>query len=146
MVSLKVYNKEDKLKLLIKETSSLKIVDIHKYDGENRDIHSFTYTKDMSPSHVDKVTFYDFLREENGEMVERLYYTNLQKEHWRLVGENEEITNSEIYKSGNKYEKRVKRLDGGEYTINYKNGELLDFKFPIQENKINEYLKILKDE
>jgi len=163
---IKVYNKEDKIKLLAYETSSLKIINIHKYDGEIEYRHSFTIHKDEKVSRFIKngdkyekievnvsdkkknenITYYDLVVTKNGFMIEQLYYTDRQSEHWELVGDQQEITTTKVFKSGNVYEKKITHLDGEIYKVGFTNGNMTSFGVPMQESKINEYLKILKDE
>lgn len=165
-IIIKVYNKEDKLKFIIQETDSIKIVNLYKYDGENEDIHSFTYLK--APKVVkrfikeddkyvetelnlnfseqatqDRIAYYDLWSSVNGTMVERIWITNQQMEHWEVVGDMEEQKIIKLFESGNVYEERKKNINGEIYTTEFKNGEFSDFKFKIPEIKINEYLEKL---
>jgi len=162
-ITTKVYNKEDKLKLLIQETDSLKIVHLYKYDGENEDTHSFTCPKTpksvsrfvkgeggyvevdlkFKPINKDNVTYYDFFRSVNGIMVERIWITDRQMEHFEVVGYMEELKTIKLFESGNVYEERKKSVNGEIYSTEFKNGEFSNFKFKIPEIKINEYLQKL---
>ncbi len=166
IISLKVYNKEDKLKLLVQDTDSIKIVNLYKYDGENEDIHSFTYIKapknmrrfiksdegyvevelkinSSEQARQDRIAYYDLLRRVEGVMTKRMWITNQQMEHWEVVGDMEEQKITKIFESGNVYEERKKSINGEIYATEFKNGEFSDFKFKIPEIKINEYLEKL---
>lgn len=165
-IVIKVYNKENKLKLITKETDSIKIVSLYKYDGENEDIHSFTYLKppkkmkrftqvdgvyveaelkidDSEQAKQDRTTYYDLWRSVNGIMVERVWITNKRMEQWELAGDMEELKTIEIFETGTVYEERKKGINGEIYITEFKNGEFSDFKFKIPEIKINEYLEKL---
>lgn len=165
-IIIKVYNKEGKLKFIIQETDSIKIVNLYKYDGENEDIHSFTYLKspkkmkrfiqvdgvyveaelkidDSEQARQDRIAYYDLWSSVGGTMVERIWITNQQMEHWEVVGDMEEIKITKLFESGNIYEERKKSVNGEIYTTEFKNGEFSDFKFKIPEIKINEYLEKL---
>ncbi len=165
-IIIKVYNKESKLKLLVQETDTIKIVNLYKYDGENEDIHSFTYIKNPAgekrfvksndgyvevelklisyqQSAQDRITYYDLLRRVDGIMIERMWVTNQQMEHWEVVGDMEEKKTTRLFESGNVYEERKKSINGEVYTTEFKNGKFSNFKFKIPEIKINEYLQML---
>lgn len=162
-ITIKVYNKENKLKLLTQETDSIKIVHLYKYDGENEDIHSFTCSKapinvkrfvkgengyvevdlKFKPINQNNVTYYDFFRNVNGIMIERVWITDRQMEHWEVVGNMEELKTTKLFESGNVYEERKKSVNGEIYSTEFKNGKFSNFKFRIPEIKINEYLQKL---
>jgi hypothetical protein len=163
-IAIKVYNKEDKLKVLVQENESFRVVNIYKYDEENEEIHSFTYLKppksmtrfvengegyvetelklsSSQQAQQDRTSYYDFLRSVNGIIIERLWVSNLQMEHWEVVGDMEEQKIIKNFNSGNVYEERKKNIKGELYSTEFKNGELTNFRFTIPENKINEYLE-----
>lgn len=163
-IIIKVYNKEDKLKFIIQETDSIKVVNLYKYDGENEDIHSFTCLKapkaakrfikegdkyvetelklnSSEQARQDRIAYYDLWRSVGGIMVERVWITNKRMEQWELAGDMEELKTIEIFETGTVYEERKKSINGEIYITEFKNGEFSDFKFTIPEIKINEYLE-----
>ena len=147
-ISLKVYNKEGKLKVLVQEALSLKIVNIYKYDGEIEHRHSFTYTKDLSAVqkfNEDRITYYDYIKIEKGMTTERLWLTNKYMEHTEHLSINKIITTSKTLDSGNVYQDRKFLMGGGILTTKFKNDKMTDFVFPFSENKISEYLQKLSN-
>jgi len=142
-ISLKVYNKEDKRKLLVQETSSLKIINIYKYDEENVDCHSYTIVKDMDQHHADRITYYDFSREEEGMIVERVWLSNKEIEHLKIIKGVGDVKITKNLESGNVYEKRSQKVGADSCSVTFKNEEMFDIRFTVPENKINEYLEKL---
>ncbi len=140
-ITLKVYNKEDKLKLLVHETDALKVANIYKYYGENEETHSFTYFKAPSEQpRRERISYYDYFRTSDGKMIERMWVTDQQIEHIEIIN-NVEAKTTTILKSGNEYEEKKIKIGDEVYKVEFKNGSLIDFKFTIPEIKINEYLE-----
>lgn len=142
-ITLKVYNKEGKLNILIRDTESTKTVSIYKYNGENVDIHSFTYAKDGDLKHWQ--AYYELRIETDGIVDKTMLVSDEFIEQVETAGELEMITTTTNLKSGNVYEKRVKYFDGEKYEVEFKNNELSEFAFNFKENKISEYLKKIQD-
>jgi hypothetical protein len=142
-ITLKVYNKEDKLNILIRDTESIKTVSIYKYNAENVDIHSFTYAK--SGELKDWQSFYELQIEVDGMVSETMLVSKEFVEQVETGGELEMITTTTNLESGNVYEKRLKYFEGEKYEVNFKNNELSEFAFKFKENKIKEYLKKIQD-
>jgi len=143
-ISLKVYNKEDKLNILIRDTKSIKTVSMYKYNGENVDIHSFTYAKHGKLK--DWQSFYELQIEEEGFTNETLVISEEFIEQTEAKGELEMIRTATNLESGNVYEKRLKYFEGEKYEVNFKNNKLTEFAFKFKEDKINEYIKKIKNE
>lgn len=140
-ITLKVYNKEDKLKLLVHETDALKVFNVYKYYEENEETHSFTYFKvPAEDSRRARISYYDYFRTNCGKMVERMWVTDQQIEHIEIIG-NTEAKTTTILKSGNEYEERKVKSGDEVCSVEFKNGSLVDFGFTISEIKINEYLE-----
>ena len=142
-ITLKVYNKEDKLKLLVHETDALKVSNVYKYYGENEETHSFTYFKiPAEQSRRDRIAYYDYFRTNSGMVVERMWVTDSQVEHLEIIN-NMEAKTTTVFKSGNEYEERKVKKEDEIYRVEFKNGKLIDIGFTIPEIKINEYLEKL---
>jgi nanoRNase/pAp phosphatase (c-di-AMP/oligoRNAs hydrolase) len=140
---VKVYNKNNKLKFLFIDTDVTKTVSIYKYSGENIDTHSFTYAKKGELKFWK--AYYEMTVEIDGVLKESLTISKDMMEHF-IFNENQEIFNTSTnLNSGNIYEKRKKYYKGELYEAEFLNDELIDLKFNIQQNKVNEYLKKLKD-
>jgi len=139
---LKVYNKEDKLKFLVRDTNAIKTVSIYKYNGENVDTHAFTYSKNDELK--DWQAYYELSIEIEGGLKERVVISNDTIEEWAISAGMENISKTTKLNSGNVYEKMTKYYEGEVYESEFKNGELIDFKFKIQENKIKEYLQKIR--
>lgn len=163
-ITLKIYNKDNKLKLLIQETNSIKVINIYKYYENFEEIHSFSYFKNSNTKYGNRfiksdknyaeidlgfernlrrknmTSYYDLIVSFDGVLVEKMWITNLQSEHWKLTGYMEEIKTTEIFESGNYFEQRRKRVGDEIYVSEFKNGIITDFHFTMPENKINEYL------
>ena len=165
-ILIKVYNKDGKLKLQAHDTDTLKIVSIHKYDEEIEEIHSFTCWKSTldqkrfikngdkyeetelilhhnEQTRRDRTTYYDYVKKLGNSMIERFWFTNLQIEHWEVVGNMEEVKTTKIIETGNVYEERKKQIGKEVYKTEFKNGEMTNFHFTIPENKIKGYLERL---
>lgn len=142
-IKLKVYNKEDKLNLLIRDSSTFKVVVIYKYNGENIDTHSYIvpYTCELHSWQA----YYELRVEEGGKFKESLVISEAQMEHNEWFGELEVVRTTVNLESKNRYENRIKYFEGEKYEVEFKNDKLYDFKFNLHENKINEYLKTLHD-
>jgi len=158
---IKIYNKDSKLNINIQDTDLSKIVNIHKYDKEIECIHSFTYLKKnkeiyrpikvgdkyietkviLNQNISNNIAYYSFLKILNNTMIERMWISDDELEHWKVVGYMEEIKTRKIFKSGNIYEQREKMVNEDVYMSEFKNGKLSDLNFKIDEIKINEYLK-----
>ena len=146
-VSIKIYNKEDKLKLSINENKAIKSILFYKYneDDNTKITYSFLCEKEkgsIKPWHA----YYEMILEEGGKVMESVMISENDIEHSEIFGDTEKIRITKKLKTGNTYEERTKNFKGETFKIEYINGELSEFKFPIQENKINEYLKILSYE
>jgi hypothetical protein len=142
-ISIKVYNKDDKLKLSIRDEKGAfdKVITMYKYDGET--IYTHSYMVDRFEGKLRRIysTIYEMRKEVNGVLKETVAVTDREIEIHEHPKEDEEITTNIIRKSGNVYQKRVKRIDDEVYYIEYFNGELSHFSFKIKEDKINEYLQ-----
>ncbi len=138
-VILKVYNKNNKLKFLFRDTSVTKTVSIYKYNGENIDTHSFTYAKEGKLKSWQ--SYYELTIENDGALQENIIVSNDFIEHYEYGGDMSIITTTTNLKSGNIYEKKVKYFEGEKYEVEFLNNKFNDIKFQIKENKINEYLK-----
>lgn len=139
-ITLKVYNKDNKLNILIKNCKSFKIIIIYKYNRENVDTHTYVIPKDkeLNPWQA----YYELTVEERGVVVENLMISKTHIEHI-VSSEMEKIKTTINLDSGNRYENRIKYFDGEKYETEFKNNKLSEIKFNLQEKKINEYLKIL---
>ena len=142
-VILKVYNKNNKLKFLFRDTSVTKTVSIYKYNGENIDTHSFTYAKGGELKFWQ--AYYELTVEIGDDLKESLTISKDMMEHFIFNDNKEIVITTTNLNSGNVYEKRKKYYKGELYETEFLNDELSDFKFNVQENKIKEYLKKLKD-
>ena len=144
-ITLKIYNKEDKLNILIRETESIKIISIYKYNEENVDIHSFTYAKEGNELKKWS-SYYEMSSQVEGVLVETIMISKDFIEHNEFIDEMSLIRTTTNLNSGNVYENRTKYFKGEKYTTEFKNGKLTEFDMRLHENKINEYLKTLQDE
>jgi len=161
-ISIKVYNKEDNIKLLVNDNKSYKIVTIYKYDKESdeRQMYAFNHKKDNVIKRFEETTegykevevvleeqragftpYYEFYREVSGICIESLVVSGTKIEHWEVVGDMEEVRTDRSFISGKVWEKRTKRIGDETYESNFEDGKVCGLKFKIRENKINEYLK-----
>lgn len=140
---LKIYNKNNKLKFIFIDTGVTKTASIYKYNGENVDVHSFTYSKKgkLKPWSA----YYEMRAELKGILKESLLISESQIEHNEWFGELEMARTTTNLNSKNKYENRVKYFVGEKYEVEFKNDKLYDFRFSLKGDKINEYLKTLHD-
>lgn len=144
-ITLKVYNKEDKLNILIRETEFIKTVSIYKYDRETIDTHTYTYAKEggeLKKWHP----YYEMRVDVNGMMKETFMISSEFIEHNEYISDTSFIRTTTNLESGNVYENRTKYFEGEKYTSEFKNGRLHDFPVRLQEKKIKEYLKTIQDE
>jgi len=145
-ISLKVYNKDAKLKLTIRDDKAIQVITLYKYNGENEEVHSFVVDSEntIKPYQV----YYEMSTSVDGVPKEAVRVSDTQIEHMDGVYK---ISNTEVVRttikldSGNVYENKVKLFDEERYEIEYLNGEINKFKFKLKENKINEYLEKLDD-
>lgn len=146
-MSLKVYNKDDKLKLHIKDEKGTfdKIITMYKYDGETIYTHSYMIDKFEGKLRRIYSTIYEMRKEVNGVLKETVAITDREIEIHEYLNDGEEVTTNIIIKSGNVHQKRRKLFKGELYHFELLNGETSFFSFKIKENKINEYLKKLKN-
>jgi hypothetical protein len=140
---LKVYNKENKLNLLIRDTDITKTVSIYKYNGEIVDTHSFTYAKGGELKFWQ--AYYELSTEVGDDLKETVTITKNMMEHFSINDDKEIITTTTNLDSRNVYEKRKKYYNGELYESEFLNDKLNDLKFYIQEKKIKEYLKTIQD-
>lgn len=144
-IKLKVYNKENKINIVIQESYAFKIITIHKYDGDIEYKHSFT-TIDTTKTHRgDIITYYDYTKTIAGIVKENLRIANNLQEHEEKFGDGEIIKTTTSLISGNVYEDRIKKIEDECYETRFTNGKLYEFCFNFKKNKINEYLKILNN-
>jgi hypothetical protein len=143
-IALKIYNKEDKLNILIRETKSIKIISIYKYNEENVDTHSFTYAKEGNELKKWD-SYYDMSAQVDGVLSENVMMSIDFIEHNEFIDELSFIRTTTNLNSGNVYENRTKYFKGEKYAVEFKNGKLTEFDMRLHENKINEYLKTLQD-
>lgn len=165
---IKVYNKDGKVKMSSHSTDTLKIVNIYKYEKDIKETHSFTYLKsdikkrfikdekkgyseisvnfEGSVDRGRKITYYDYSKIHAGIFIERLWISDIEMEHWEVVGDKEEIKIIKKFDSGNVYEERKKVFGKDILKTEFKNGEMTNFEFTITENKINEYLEKLQQD
>jgi len=142
-IKLKVYNKDNKIKVLVQEPYAFKIITIYEYEGDIKYTYSFTSVDVDKTYRGDIVTYYDYTKTDAGIVKENLRIANNMQEHEEKIGDGETIKTTTSFISGNVYENRRKE-NGNEYCeTQFTNGELSNFRFPISENKINEYLKTL---
>lgn len=142
-ITLKVYNKDDKLKLSIRDRKGDfdKVISMYKYEGETVYTHSYLVDKFEGKLRRIYSTIYEMRKEVNGMLKENVSVTEREIEIREFFEEGEEVTTNIIRETGNVYQKRRKYFDGELYHIEFLNGEVLSFPFRIKENKINEYLK-----
>lgn len=141
-ITLKVYNKEDKLNILIRNTKLTKTVSIYKYNGENVDTHSFTCANEgyeMKPWQA----YYELRIEIDGKVKETIQISQEFIEQFETAGELETVSTKTNLNSGNVYKRKTKYFEGEVYVLEFKNGELFDFPFNLQKKKIKEYLEKL---
>lgn len=138
-VILKIYNKDNKLKFLFRDTSITKTVSIYKYNGENIDIHSFTYSKGGELKSWQ--AYYELVVKIDDVLSEMVLVSKDFIEHYKYVDDMSIITTTTNLISGNIYEKRVKYFNGEKYEVEFLNKGFRDIHFRIKKNKINEYLK-----
>ena len=139
VVTLKVYNKNNKLKFLFRDTSVTKTVSIYKYNGENIDTHSFTYAKEGELKFWQ--AYYELTIETDGGLKETVTVSKDTMEQWEIIGEMDVIKTTTNLNSGNVYEKRTKYHKGEMYGVEFLNGKFNTLDSRIREKKINEYLK-----
>jgi hypothetical protein len=139
-IPIKVYNKEDKLKLSVSYSKVTKTVSIYKYNGETIDTHQFVIGG-TGKWHA----YYEMTSKVGGELKKHIRVSDNNIECMEFPGDTEEVRTTVNLNSMNEYENRTKYFDGEKYSVEFKNGELHDFRFRIKENKINEYLKTLQD-
>jgi len=137
---IKVYNKEGKIKLSISYSKVTKTISIYKYNGENVDTHQFV-AGEVGKWHA----YYEMTSEIGGDLRKHIKVSEKNVECIEFDDDMEQIKTTINLDSDNEYENRTKYFDGERYSIEFKNGELNDFRFRIKENKINEYLKTLQD-
>lgn len=138
---IKVYNKEDKLNFIIRDTDISKTVSIYKYSGEISDIHSFTHSKDGELKFWQP--YYELSTEVDGGLKEMVFVTENIIENFTTNDNEEIVITTTNLDSKNVYEKRKKYYNGELYESEFLNKQLNDLKFYIQEKKIKEYLKII---
>lgn len=138
---IKVYNKEDKLNFIIRDTDISKTVSIYKYNGEISDNHSFTYSKCGELKFWQ--AYYELSTEVGDDLKETVAVTENMMEHFVINDNKEIIITTTNLDSKNVYEKRKKYYNGELYESEFLNKKLNDLKFYIQEKKIKEYLKII---
>lgn len=140
MAIIKVYNKEGKIKLLSRESTTMKIVDLIRYDMDIKRIHTFTYHK--RDVNKDRTTYYDYMALDDG-IKERIWITDREMEHWEDYGGGKSLKTNKVFSSGNIYEERT--IKAGDEIIKsmFRNGKFENLITTIQESKINEYLKRL---
>ena len=144
-IKLKVYNKENKINIVIQESYAFKIITIHKYDEDIEYKHSFTIIDKTKTYRGDIIAYYDYTKTVSGIVKENLRITNNTQEHEEKFGDGEIIKTTTSLISGNVYENRRKEIEGKYCETQFKNGELYEFVFNFKKNKINEYLKILNN-
>jgi hypothetical protein len=137
---IKVYNKEDKLKLSVSYSKATKTISIYKYNRETIDTHQFVIG-DVKKWHA----YYEMTSKIGGDLKKHIRVSDNNIECVEFLEDMEEVRTTVNLNSMNEYEKRIKYLDGEKYEVEFKNGELYNFRFRIKENKINEYLKTLQD-
>jgi len=143
-ITLKVYNKDDKLNILIRETEFIKTVSIYKYNGETIDIHTYTHAKgngELKKWHP----YYEMRVDVAGVMKETFMVSSEFIEHNEYISNTSFIRTTTNLDSGNVYENRTKYFEGEKYTSEFKNGQLHDFPVRLQETKIKEYLKTIQN-
>jgi hypothetical protein len=144
-IALKIYNKEDKLNILIRENKSIKTISIYKYNKENVDTHSFTYDKEGNELKKWD-SYYEMSTQVDGVLSENVMMSRDFIEHNEFIDELSFIRTTTNLNSGNVYENRTKYFKGEKYASEFRNGKLTEFNMRLHENKINEYLKTLQDE
>jgi len=139
VVTLKVYNKSNKLKFLFRDTYFTKTASIYKYNGEIIDTHSFTYSKKgkLKPWQA----YYEMTIDVNGVLLENIIVSDDFIEHYEYNSDMSTTRTTTNLKSGNVYENRVKYFKGEKYQVEFLNDQFNDIHFQIKEKKINEYLK-----
>ncbi len=140
---LKVYNKDNKLKFLFRDTDITKTVSIYKYSGENIDTHSFTCPKEGELRFWQ--AYYEFQNEIDGGIKETALISKDTIEEWEVLDGMAVVSTTTKLNSGNVYKKKKKYHEGELYEVEFKNDKLSGLNFRIKENKINEYLKKLKN-
>lgn len=137
-ISLKVYDKEDKIKVLAEENKNLEFIYIYKYKGEIIDVHSFALEKGeyrLKPWQAK----YEFSRRDSGGFIESMSITDSEVERCLYPGELEVIKITHKLKTGNIYENRIKYFNGRKYEAEFLNGGFQDIKLQIKQEIINEY-------
>lgn len=141
-ITLKVYNKGDKLNVLVRNTKLTKTVSIYKYNGENVDVHSFGVANEgfeLKPWQA----YYELRVEIDGKTVETVTVSEEFIEHKEFYSDMEIIDTTTNLGSGNIYKRKTKYFEGEVFMIEFKNGEIFDFPFKLQKKKIKEYLEKL---
>lgn len=154
----KVYNKENKLKLSIRDTSIFKAVSIYKYIEDFRvvggakieEIEHFICEKEnkkLKPYQI----YYEFHKNFDGVRKNYITISKTEIEEYeekKIDGLNidGQVKFNTKLKSGNVYEQRIVFFNDKTYKVEYKNGELYDFNFKMNEENVREYLNKIKQE
>jgi hypothetical protein len=141
-ISLKVYDKEDKIKVLAEENKDLRFIYIYKYSGEIIDAHSFAFGKGEYKLRPWQAK-YEFTRRDNSGFIESMSITNSEVERCLYPGELEVIKFTHKLKTGNIYENRIKYFNGNKYEVEFLNGEFQDIKLQVKQEIIKEYINKL---
>lgn len=137
--SLKVYDKEDKIKVLVEDSKDLQFIYIYKYKGEIIDIHSFAIERGdykLKPWQAK----YEFSSKDASGFIESLSISDSEVERCMYPGELEIIKVTHKLKTGNIYENRIKYFNGNKYESEFLNGEFQDIKIQIRKEIIDEYI------
>ena len=129
-VTLKVYTKEDKLKVLVSDSTVIKTVSIYKYNGENIDIHSFTYAKEGELKSWQ--AYYELTVEVDGDLKECVVVSEGMMEYREYTNDMNMIRTITNLKSGNVYEKRIKYFEGEKYEADFLNDQFHEIETSVR--------------
>ena len=136
----KIYDKNDKINVFIRNTNLIKTIVIYKYNKENTNIHSISV--ENGGFKMKSWQSYYELQIREGDVIKKTI--SVSKD---FIEQLEYISNLETNKktininTGNIYETKTKYFNREKYLIEFKNNELYNFDFKLHKNKINEYLK-----